>query len=273
MLRPIPTLIGLPWDINSSYLRGAAAAPPLIRQALFSSASNSWTESLIDISLSGNLADAGDLHLPETDDAIPLIEDSIRRVAQDGGLPLALGGDHAVTYPVLRAIAPLHPGLTILHFDAHPDIYDEFDGKRFSHACPFARILEEGLAKRLVQVGIRGMNGHQQEQIRRFGVETIDMRAWVAGARPQVDGPIYISLDLDGLDPAFAPGVSHREPGGLSVREVLTVIQSIRGPLIGADVVEFNPAQDPQGLTAWVAAKLTKELIGRMLETNQNAAH
>lgn len=266
-----PTLIGIPWDANSSYLRGAAAAPPLIRQALHSPSSNSWTETLIDLSAPGNLADAGDLALPETDEAIPLIEDGLRRVTRDGGLPLALGGDHAVTYPILRAIGPLHPGLTILHFDAHPDLYDEFEGKRYSHACPFARILEAGLASRLVQVGIRGMNGHQKEQARRFGVETIDMRAWASGVRPQVDGPLYISVDMDGLDPAHAPGVSHREPGGLSVREVISLIQALPGPIIGADLVEYNPSQDPFGLTAPVAAKLVKELAGRMIETNKTA--
>ena len=259
-----PTLIGIPWDVNSSFMRGAAAAPPLIRQALFSPASNLWTESLVDIGAPGRLADAGDLTLPESDDAIGLIEDAIRRLMQDGGSPLALGGDHAVTNPILRALGPRYPGLTILHVDAHPDLYDEFEGRRFSHACPFARIMEEGLAARLVQVGIRTMNGHQREQARRFGVEAIDMRAWADGARPQVTGPIYVSIDLDGLDPAFAPGVSHREPGGLSVREVIGLVHALPAPLVGADIVEFNPGQDPLGLTAPVAAKLVKELAGRM---------
>jgi len=259
-----PTLIGIPWDVNSSFLRGAAAAPPLIRRALFSPASNLWTESLRDIGAPGRLADAGDLILPESDDAIGLIEDAIRRLIQNGGSPLALGGDHAVTYPILRALGPRHPGLTILHVDAHPDLYDEFEGRRFSHACPFARIMEEGLAARLVQVGIRTMNGHQHEQARRFGVETIDMRAWADGARPQVTGPIYVSIDLDGLDPAFAPGVSHREPGGLSVREVIGLVHALPAPLVGADIVEFNPGQDTLGLTAPVAAKFVKELAGRM---------
>ena len=259
-----PTLLGIPWDVNSSFMRGAAAAPPLIRQALFSPASNPWTEFLVDICAPGRLADAGDLTLPETEDALGLIEDAIRRLMRDGGLPLALGGDHAVTYPILRAVGPQYPGLTILHVDAHPDLYNEFEGRRFSHACPFARIMEEGLAHRLVQVGIRTMNGHQHEQARRFGVETIDMRAWANGARPKVSGPLYVSIDLDGLDPAFAPGVSHREPGGLSVRDVLGLVQALPHPVIGADIVEFNPGQDPFGLTAGVAAKLVKELAGRM---------
>ena len=148
--------------------------------------------------------------------------------------------------------------------DAHPDLYDEFVGRRFSHACPFARIMEEGLASRLVQVGIRVMNGHQHEQVRRFGVETIDMRAWADGIRPQLTGPVYVSIDLDGLDPAFAPGVSHREPGGFSVRDVIGLVHALPGPLAGADIVEFNPSQDRLGLTAPVAGKLVKELAGRM---------
>jgi len=260
-----PTLIGIPWDAHSSFMRGAAAAPPLVRRALFSPASNMWTESGLDLGVPGRLADAGDIDLPDSKDALGVIEEAVRRLMEDGGAPLAIGGDHAVTYPVVRAVAKRHPGLTILHIDAHPDLYDEFEGNRLSHACPFARIMEEGLASRLVQVGIRAMNGHQREQARRFGVETIDMRAWAAGTRPVVAGHVYVSIDLDGLDPAFAPGVSHREPGGLSVRDVIGLVHALPLPPIGADIVEFNPSQDSVGLTAHVAAKLVKELAGVML--------
>jgi agmatinase len=260
-----PTLIGIPWDVHSSFMRGAAAAPPLVRRALFSPASNMWSEFRVDLGAPGRLADAGDISLPDSADAVALIEGAVRRLVEGGGAPLAIGGDHAVTYPVLRAIGRRHPGLTILHIDAHPDLYDEFEGNRLSHACPFARIMEEGLAARLVQAGIRTMNGHQHEQGRRFGVETIDMRAWAAGSRPGIAGPVYVSIDLDGLDPAFAPGVSHREPGGLSVRDVIGLVHALPAPLVGADIVEFNPSEDPLGLTACVAAKLLKELAGRML--------
>jgi arginase family enzyme len=157
--------------------------------------------------------------------------------------------------------------LSVLHIDAHPDLYDEFAGDRYSHACPFARVMEDGLADRLVQVGIRATTQHQREQADRFGVEVIDMQAWAAGTRPTVTGVVYVSLDLDGLDPGFAPGVSHREPGGLSVREVVGLIQGLSGPVIGADVVEFNPRQDTFGLTAVVGAKLIKELAAAMLRT------
>jgi agmatinase len=260
-----PTLIGIPWDVHSSFMRGAAEAPPLVRRALFSTASNTWSELGVDVGAPGRLADAGDLDLPDSDDVLGVIEEAVRRLIDGGGAPLAIGGDHAVTYPIVRAVAQRHPGLTILHVDAHPDLYDEFEGNRLSHACPFARIMEEGLAKRLVQVGIRTMTGHQREQAQRFGVETIDMRAWAAAVRPVLAGPVYVSIDLDGLDPAFAAGVSHREPGGLSVRDVIGLVHALPFPPVGADIVEFNPGQDRLGLTAHVAAKLVKELAGRML--------
>jgi len=116
-----------------------------------------------------------------------------------------------------------------------------------------------------VQVGIRTLTPHQREQIARFGVDTIEMQQFAAGARPIVDGPVYLSIDLDGLDPAFAPGVSHREPGGLSVRDVLSMIHGLSGPIVGADVVECNPSQDVGGLTAPVAAKIVREIAGTML--------
>jgi arginase family enzyme len=127
--------------------------------------------------------------------------------------------------------------------------------------------MELGLADSLTQVGIRAQTGHQRQQTERFDVETIDMRAWARGARPVLHGPLYVSIDLDGLDPAFAPGVSHPEPGGLSVRELLDLLQSLPGPIAGADIVELNPTLDPMGLTARVAAKLVKELAVRILET------
>jgi arginase len=263
--QPLPRLIGLPYDASSSYLRGQAEAPPIIRSALHAPAWNTWTEQLRDLAGPDGLSDAGDLSLPPTAEAVGQIEAGIAAVLAGGWRPLALGGDHSVTYPVLRAVSRAHGSLTVLHIDAHPDLYVEFDGNRLSHACPFARIMEEGLARRLVQVGIRTMNGHQRSQADRFGVEVMDMAAWLGGARPSVSGAVYVSIDLDGLDPAFAPGVSHREPGGLSVRDVLALVQGVNGDVVGADVVEYNPRQDIAGVTAIVAAKIVKEVAGRMM--------
>jgi arginase family enzyme len=168
----------------------------------------------------------------------------------------------------MRAMRLHHDRLTLLQIDAHSDLYDDFEGNRFSHACAFARIMEESLADRLVQVGIRAMTGHLKEQAHRFGVEVLDMRAWERGMRPSFDGPVYISIDLDGIDPGFAPGVGHPEPGGLSVRDVIELIHTIPGPIVGADIVEYNPSVDPTGLTAVVAAKLVKEVVGSMHSNN-----
>lgn len=257
-----PQLIGFPYDASSSFLRGSAAAPRLIREALRSPAGNSYTERGADLS---QLADAGDLEIaadPAT--ARTQIEQGIITALMNGFTPIALGGDHSITYPIMRAIAK-HQAVTILHIDAHGDLYDDFEGDRFSHACPFARIMEEQLCSRLVQVGIRTLTPHQREQIARFGVETIEMQHFAGGARPAVGGLVYLSIDLDGIDPAFAPGVSHREPGGLSVRDVLSMIHALEGPIVGADVVEFNPSQDLGGVTASVAAKITREIAGGIL--------
>lgn len=171
-----------------------------------------------------------------------------------------------MAYPIIRAYSAIYPDLTLLHIDAHPDLYDELDGYRFSHACPFARIMEEGLVKRLVQLGIRTMNPHQCQQAQRFGVEVIPMRDYSPTLSLNLQGPLYISLDLDALDPAFAPGVSHHEPGGFSVRDVLTILRRIDVPLVGADIVEYNPVRDHADMTAMVAAKFYKEFVGRLLQ-------
>jgi arginase family enzyme len=122
--------------------------------------------------------------------------------------------------------------------------------------------MERGLAKRLVQVGIRTLNRHCREQAVRFGVEIVEMRSFAAEYVPIPSSPLYVTIDLDALDPAFAPGVSHHEPGGLSVREILSVLHRIEAPIVGADVVEYNPTRDINGMTAAVAAKFVKELGG-----------
>ena len=262
-----PTLIGVGYDASSSFLRGAALAPPKIREAFRSPAANGWSESGIDLWADGVLDDAGDLSLPPTSEARGMIEQAVREIVEREDRPLSLGGDHSITYSTVRGVASRTTNLTVVQIDAHPDLYDEFEGDRYSHACQFARIREEGLAAHVIQVGIRTITGHQREQAGRFGVDVIDMQRWTRGDRPRVTGPVYLSIDLDGLDPAFAPGVSHPEPGGLTVREVLNVVQQLGGPIVGADVVELNPHRDPAGLTAVVAAKLVKEVAARMIET------
>lgn len=257
--------LGVPYDASSSFRRGPARAPERIRKELWSPAGNSWTETLLDISDPSVLVDGGDITI-DASDPRRSISDEVQRVITTGVRPILLGGDHSVTYPIVRAVSRTSAPLTIIHVDAHTDLYDEFEGDRFSHACPFARIMEAGLATRLVQIGIRTLTRHQREQAERFGVEIIDMRAWSRGVRPDIskDETIYLSIDLDGLDPAFAPGVSHPEPGGLTVREVLSLIQSLEAPMTAADIVECNPDVDPSGITSQVAAKFLKEIAAAM---------
>lgn len=258
--RPALRLIGAPTDSHSSFLRGSAAAPELIRSALRSPHGNMVAENGLELGTDVELEDAGDLPLREMDDDFPVITAAMRDAAAAGAVPLLLGGDHGVSFPAVEGVASVHGPLEILHFDAHPDLYHDFDGDPRSHASPFARIMERGLARRLVQVGIRTLNKHNREQANRFGVEVVEMRDFVAAEVPIPSGPIYISIDLDGFDPAFAPGVSHQEPGGLSVRDVLAVLRRVTGPVAGADIVEYNPSRDISGVTAVLAAKLVKEV-------------
>lgn len=255
-------LLGVPSDRHSSFLRGPARAPEIIRAALRSDMGNLAAENGVEIGLDVALEDAGDVAIQDDDGDDARIESAVRVLVDrhPDERVVCLGGDHSITLPVLRALAARHGPLEILHFDAHPDLYDHYDGNRRSHASPFARIMEEGLARRLVQVGIRTANRHCREQAARFGVEVIEMRDFRPERVPPLAAPLYASIDLDALDPAHAPGVSHHEPGGLTVRELLAVLHAQRARLVAADIVEFNPDRDLQGMTAAVAAKLVKEL-------------
>ena len=255
-------LIGLPTDSHSSFLRGPAQAPAAIRAALASDHANQATELGPELGADIIVEDSGDLLLDETADDFDRIRSAASASVEAGAIPIFLGGDHMVTYPIVAGITDARGPLNLLHFDAHPDIYDDFEGDPLSHASPFARIMERGLAKHLVQVGIRTLNSHCREQAKRFGVEIVEMRNFDAASVPIPEGPLYVSIDMDALDPAFAPGVSHHEPGGLSVRDILSVLHRIEAPIIGADVVEYNPARDINGMTAVVAAKFVKELAG-----------
>lgn len=253
-------LIGVPTDSHSSFLRGSAKAPPAIRVALGSQHSNNAAELGLELGLDIDLKLEGDLPLDESDADFDRIRSAAFSAANSGSVPLFLGGDHMISYPIVAGLAQVHGPLNILHFDAHTDLYDDFGGDQLSHASPFARIMERGLAQRLVQVGIRTLNRHCREQVERFGVELVEMRHFAPNGVPLPMHPLYISVDMDALDPAFAPGVSHHEPGGLSVRELLAVLHRVEVPIVGADVVEYNPTRDINGLTAVVAAKLVKEL-------------
>jgi agmatinase len=193
------------------------------------------------------------------------IEFHLSKILKKGAIPFSLGGDHSVAYPILRAVSKHVGKVTIIQFDAHNDLYHDFEGNPYSHASPFARIMEGDLAARLIQVGIRTMTTHQQQQASDLAVEVYSMQDLNLVDLSQIKEPIYISFDMDVLDPAFAPGVSHHEPGGMSTREAISMLQSINAPIVGMDLVEYNPHRDPTGMTGMVAAKIAKEMLALLL--------
>ena len=257
------TLQGILFDEKSSYLRGPALAPPLIRKAYHNASANYFSENGMEI-LPELWNDLGDFKISDYFD----IEKITTKNLESDFPMITLGGDHSITYPLLKSHFEKYGAVDILHIDAHADLYDNFEGDKYSHACPFARIMEDGLANRLVQIGIRTLSKHQKEQADKFGVEIIQMKDFDVKNLPVFKNPLYVSLDIDGLDPAFAPGVSHHEPGGLSTREVLNIIQNINVPIVGADIVEYNPTRDQNDMTAMVSAKILKEIAAKILSSS-----
>ena len=258
-------LLGIPFDDNSSFERGPALAPSKVREVLNNGSLNGSTELGINLRESNLWLDAGNVEITSSDNFIENIEQRCDELLAQNTRLVTLGGDHSISYPILKSYRKYFDKLSILHIDAHSDLYDSFKGNRYSNACPFARVMEDGLCDRLVQVGIRTLNLHQTEQIKKFNVESLEMRNWPLSQPLKFDHPVYLSLDIDGIDPAFAPGVSHREPGGLTTREVINLIHQINMPLVGADIVEYNPNKDIDNMTSQLAAKLVKEVAGKML--------
>jgi len=253
-------LIGIPFDLKSSFIKGSAKGPDSIRKVLHEGSSSYLDEEGRDIIKDCGLIDEGNVAAKSFDDLYSSVCSLLKKDHQ----VLFLGGDHSISYPLVKALQAKVGKFDLLHFDAHTDLYDEYEGDRYSHACPFARIMEEGLVESLTQVGIRTMNKHQQEQVSRFGVEVITMKEIQRLPELYFKNPLYISVDLDVFDPAYAPGVSHHEPGGLNPRQVITIIQELNCPIIGADIVELNPLRDQYDITAALAAKLLKEICGKM---------
>ena len=277
-------LVGLPDDRNSSFMSGPHLAPPLIREAIASDSANPYAES--GLAAASAFLDLGDLPPTVSHEQIG---ESVKGVLDRGLRPLYLGGDHAISYPIIRGVVAwrrdrardvlrsnFDPSFSVLHFDAHTDTYDSLYGNEFSHACPFARTLELEHAPGLVQVGIRTMTPAQREFAAHHGIAMLTPGNWPESRKdlrtfleeqlpPARQAPfvhnVYISVDMDALDPAFAPGVSHHEPGGLSTRQLLDVLAALPPwtRVIGADCVEYNPTRDLNGVTAMVAAKVRNQ--------------
>lgn len=317
-------ILGVQDDHNGSFLRGCSEAPDLIRKALHCESSNSYCE--LDFDINKILVkDYGNIHShPNTNSLYEIIQVPLRDMINSNIIPITIGGDHSISYPIcknLNEIFNFKIPITILHFDAHPDLYENFENNPNSHASPFARISElvknEKIDERfsssniniksneyvkkdvincfnIMQFGIRGFNKHQREQASRFDISVFEMKdihdkllnhpsafitsqidtevqkkyiqhSQASDIGAPISIPVYISFDMDALDPSCAPGVSHREPGGLTTREVLRIIHALPNHfnIIGVDIVEYNPSRDlNDGFTAYTAAKIMKELIG-----------
>lgn len=259
-------ILGVPFDEKSSYLRGAAGGPAAVRKVSTGKCYCGYTELGVNLEEDTVLVDLGDVDTSgDMDKTFALTEKAVAGILDKGAVPIVLGGDHSITYPVLKAFARAFKPLDVLHFDAHPDLYDDLYGDRLSHACPFARIVEDGLAASVVQVGVRAVTAAHRAKALKGGVRMIEMKDILDPLHLRFANPVYISFDLDALDPAFAPGVSHHEPGGLTTRQALQVIQSLKGRVVGLDIVELNPTRDPAAITAAAAFKILKETAGRIV--------
>ncbi|MEY3255174.1 MAG: hypothetical protein RLZZ29_305 [Cyanobacteriota bacterium] len=259
--------VGLPDDQQSSYLKGCAQAPNIIRDAYDGYSYNSTTDSGID--LAASVIDLGDW-LPENsgDLTVESYYQQARSLFLAGKIPFFAGGDHAVTIPIGKALDTLGQPIHIIQIDAHPDMYPEMGGSIYSHACVASRLLEYDHIASITQIGIRTMNRVQQEVVDKFSdrlhlfpARELSEKLPSLSHIP-IGAPVYLTIDLDGIDPAFAPGVSNPVPGGLSSRQVLNLIQQGHWRLVGMDVVELNPDRDVNNQTAFLAARLLHEGMG-----------
>jgi guanidinopropionase len=274
-------LIGVPWDGGTTNRAGARHGPREIRSASALMRKVHPTTDIQPYSLA-RIADLGDSPVNPIDlmDSLKRIENFYAKVHAAGALPLSAGGDHLITLPIFRAIAKDRP-VGMIHVDAHCDTNDTyFGGNKYTHGTPFRRAVEEGLLdpKRVIQIAIRaskyapddndfshnsGMRVMEMQEVDKVGIEAV-----IAEARRVVgDGPTYISFDVDGLDPVFAPGTGTPEAGGLTTREALTLLRGLRGlNLIGGDVVEVSPPFDQSGNTALVGATMMFEIMCLLAE-------
>ncbi len=191
-------LLGIPFDANSSFLKGPSFAPQRIRLMDKEGSANAFSESGLEVKENVHYKDCGDIHFEDTNPktAFDTIQQKIRHLINGDGKVISLGGDHSISYPVMNVFTEKYDNLNILHLDAHADLYDNFDNNPFSHASPFARIMETHKINSLTQVGIRTFNTHQREQVQRFGINVVEMKDFNYDFLQSLSSPLYISIDL-----------------------------------------------------------------------------
>ncbi len=276
-------LLGIPFDGAVSYRPGPRFAPRDIRQhSVLVRPYNPVLD--VDPFRVLKVADIGDVDVDPLDveQTFARVEEAVGRVLEAGAVPVCVGGDHSLSLPILRAVARRHGPVGMVHVDAHQDMWEEYFGHRYFHGTPFRRAVEEGLLdpRRVVQVGIRGPVYAEDDFAfaRAHGVRWVTAdRIQREGLAPALDlvhslrgGPVYLSFDIDGVDPAFAPGTGTPEPGGLSSREALEVVRALAGlDLVGADLVEVSPPYDHAGITALLAAAVLFEVLSALAVTRR----
>lgn len=277
--RAAVAILGIPFDSGVSYRPGARFGPAAIRAG--SKLLRPYHPGLeVEPWGTQQVADAGDVACNPFDivAAIGEIESAARDALTRADRLVALGGDHTVALPLLRAVHARHGPVALVHFDAHLDTWDTYYGAPYTHGTPFRRAFEEGLlaTERSVHAGIRGplYAAHDLVEDAAMGFEIVTtaevarhgVDAAITRIRERVgDAPVYVSVDIDVLDPAHAPGTGTPEPGGLTSRELQLILRGMAGlPLVGADVVEVSPAYDHAELTAIAAANVAYEFLGLM---------
>jgi agmatinase len=276
-------VVGMPFDSGTSFRPGARFGPEAIRAG--SRLLRTYNPAL-DVSPfeACQVADAGDLPLSPFDieAAIATIEAGLAGILESSGRAVALGGDHTVALPILRVLHRRHGPIAVVHFDAHLDTWDTYFGAPFTHGTPFRRASEEGLLAKghCIHLGIRGPLYERLDLSNDSELGFAVRQASTMGeshheeilseVRARVgDLPVYVSVDIDVLDPGFAPGTGTPEPGGLSSRELLSLLRGLVGlPIVGADVVEVAPAYDHAQITALAGAHVAYELVSLMAVEN-----
>lgn len=268
--------VGVPFDLGTSNRGGARYGPRQIRaeSALLRPCNLATGAAPFDAM---QVADIGDVAINpfNATDSVRIIEEAYDAILAHACVPLTLGGDHTITLPILRAMRRRHGALGVVHIDAHADMNEHMFGEAITHGTPFRRAIEEGLIdpRRMVQIGLRG-SGYGTADLdwaRQRGVRGVPAEAcWYRSLKPLMDelrpqlgaGPVYLSFDIDGLDPAFAPGTGTPEIGGLTSTQGLEIVRGCRGlDLVGVDLVEVSPPYDTTGNTALAGASLLFEML------------
>lgn len=274
-------ILGVPYDSSTSYRSGTRFGPRAIReQSLLLWGYNNAQRVAPFRSL--KVVDAGDVDVvpPDIRETHRLIEAAAGRIVATGTKLIALGGDHSISLPLLRATAAKHGPMAVVHFDAHPDTWDsEYPGQLYSHGTPFKRAIEEGLidTSAYLQIGIRGPTNGPQDYADALDLGARMMTLDELRSRSTADvvqeirstvgtRPVYVTLDIDAVDPAFAPGTGTPEVGGLSSYEILQLVRGLRGlNTVGFDLVEVSPPYDHSGITAILAANLVFEFLSLLV--------